>query len=403
MPNVKHRMLTDETVEAATKEGTYNDGEGLTVRVSKSGRKHWVQRVTIDGKPRNIGLGSYPAVGLSEARERAQENRTAIRQGRDLIQERREAMEQATMPTFREVSKEFIEIHRPTWRTPDSAKQWESSLSNHVFPVLGDKPVNEITVSDVKDVLASIWLEKEETARRVLQRMERIFDHAIMEGWRQDNPAGKHIKYLLPKQGNRREGYTVLPYQEVPSAVAAVRDSSTDQNTKLAFEFMVLCAARSREVRHAVWDEVDLDNGVWTIPASRMKTEMEHRVRLSDRAVEILTEARDRTNGEGLVFPSTRSVRAGEPKPLSDTVFGVLCNRLEVPGIPHGFRSSFKTWTMEEQGQPRDIADGLLGLSPGIDIESRMAFKNPGFVEVERRLIQNWGHFVTTGESLPFE
>ena len=403
MPNIKHKMLTHEKVNSLAIPGTYSDGGGLTLRVSNSGRKHWVHRVTIDGIQRNIGLGSYPAVVLAEAREKAQENLTAIRQGRDPIKEKRSEMEQIKMQaSFREVSEALIESLRPTWRTPDSAQQWESSLSNHVFPVIGDKLVSEINANDVKEVLTPIWIEKEETARRVLQRMAKVFDYAIVKGWRQDNPAGKHVLHSLPEQLHRKEHHPSLPYPEVPNAVAAVRGSSADPITKLAFEFMVLTASRSGEVRLADWSEIDLANRVWTIAASRMKMQRIHRVPLSDRAVAILTEVRTHTNGSCLVFPSMRSISSGDPKPLSNTAFAVLQKRLEIAGVPHGFRASFMNWTMENQGHSSiRLAEIALGHTEVPEI--RRAFDWSDLLEVRRGLMQNWAHFVRTGESLPFE
>ena len=405
MANVKHAMMTEEMVEELTKPGTYGDGDGLTLRVSKTWRKHWVLRVTISGRPRNIGLGSYPAVGLAEARERAKENLAAIRQGQDPVRERRAAMEQAnpqaSVPTFRVASATVIEYLTPTWRTPDSAKQWERSLSNHILPVLGDKLLSEITPSDITKVLTPIWLEKEETARRVLQRMARIFDFAVEQDWRQDNPAGKHILRSLPKQNRQRQHYPALNYHEVPNALATVRDSSADQITKLAIEFMVLCAARSGEVCSAHWSEIDIANGVWKMPATKTKTLKEHLVPLSDPAVEIITEARALTGGEGLVFPSMRSIQRGEPKRLSNTAFAVLMKRLEIPGVPHGMRHSFRNWAWEQQDGSDLAADCSLGLPiVGMREQSLTRFVP---LEDQRRLLQNWATFLKTGESPSFK
>ena len=407
MASARHRMLTEHVVGAMTKAGTYNDGEGLTLRVSETGHKQWVMRAPINGRQRNIGLGTYPSVGPEEARERAQEIRKAIRQGRDPIRERRVAREQAKeqqlIPTFREASASFIESMTPTWRTLNSRRHWESSLSNHVCPAIGDKPMNEVTSGDVVNVLAPIWLEKEETAKRVLQRIERIFDHAIIMGWRQDNPAGKHIKLALPRQVHRRERHAVLPYQEIPNAVAAIRDSSSDRTTKLAFEFMVLCVAGSRETRSAEWNDISLDNRVWTIPAFKAKTDGKHRIPLSDRAVDVLTGARDLTNGDGLVFPSIRSIQAGEPNPLSDSAFSTLWRRMELPGVPHGIRSSFMTWALYEHGHQRIVMESALGHTRNIGTLDSLTIWSASHAEAIRRLLQAWGHYVTTGENLPFE
>ena len=404
MPNIKRMMMTDEIVDALTKPGTYNDGEGLTLRVSKTGRKNWVQRVTIDGKPRNIGLGSHPAVGLAEARERTKENLSAIRQGRDPIRERRAAMERAKMrdpePTFQEASAIVIKYLTLTWRSPNSAKEWESSLSNHVFPVLGGKLLSEITTSDVTEVLTPIWLEKEETARRVFQRMARIFDFAVAHEWRPNNPVGNHILRALPKQNHRRDHYPALNYHEAPNALASVRNSSADQITKLAFEFLVLCAARSGEVCSAHWSEIDPENRVWRMPATKTKTHMERSVPLSDRAVDILTEARALTGGEGLVFPTMRSIQAGEPKRLSNTAFAVLMKRLAIPGVPHGMRASFRDWAAEQQDGSDLAAESSLGFSQ----VGRWEHSPHKFVTLEdrRKLLQNWATFLETGESPTF-
>ena len=404
MANVRHNLLSATKVKTLTTPGTYTDGATLTLRVSKTGNRRWVQRITIDGKQRNMGLGGYPTVGLAEARERAQENAKAIRQGRDPIKEKRAARErledQDCIPTFREAAATVIEIYRPTWKSGKAAKQWEGSLNKHVFPVMGDKRISEITTAHVTNVLEPIWTKHEDVSRKLFQRMAAIFRHAVSKGWRTDNPADERATNGLPKRRRRRNHFPALPYKEVPAALATIRDSNADLNTKLAFEFMVLTAARSGEVRLAQWEEFDLENRVRTVPVSLMKMEREHNIPLSDRAVDILEQARTLTNGE-LVFPTKRSIQKDDPRPFSDMAFSVLMKRLGIPAVPHGFRSSFKDWASERQ-QGSDIPSEL-ALAHFPEDKIKGAYARSDLLETRRGLMQNWDHFLRTGESLPFE
>ena len=203
MANIRHNVLSATKVKTLTTPGTYTDGATLTLRVSDTGNKRWVQRITIDGKQRNIGLGAYPAVGLAEARERTQENARAIRQGRNPIKEKRAARErleeQDFIPAFREAAAAVIEIYRPTWKNDKTAKQWEGSLNKHVFPAMGDKRISEITTAHVTSILEPIWTKHEDVSRKLFQKMAVIFRHAISKGWRTDNPADKRATDGLPQ------------------------------------------------------------------------------------------------------------------------------------------------------------------------------------------------------------
>ena len=404
MANTKHNLLTATKVRTLTTPGTYTDGDTLTLRVSKTLNKRWVQRITIYGRQRNIGLGAYPAVGLAEARTKAQENARAIRQGRDPIKEKRSARErleeQDCIPAFREAAAAVIEIYRPTWKSDKTAKQWDGSLNKHVFPAMGDKRISEITTAHVTSILEPIWTKHEDVSRKLFQRMAIIFRHAISKGWRTDNPADERATNGLPKRRRRRNHFPALPYEEVPAALATIRDSDADLNTKLAFEFMVLTAARSGEVRRAQWDEIDLEKRVRTVPDSLMKMDKEHKIPLSDRAVEILEQARTLTNGE-LVFPTKRSIQKDDPRPFSDMAFSMLMKRLGFAAVPHGFRSSFKDWTRERQ-QGSDIPSEL-ALAHFPEDKVKGAYARSDLLETRRRLMQNWDHFLRTGESLPFE
>ena len=330
--------------------GFYCDGQGLNLRVDPSGARRWVQRLVIRSKPRTLGLGGYPLVSLKEAREKALANRRQARVGGDPLAEKRRA--RAT-PTFAGAAAKVIELHRPSWSSTRSAAQWESSLRSYVLPRIGSKPVDLVTTADVMGILQPIWSDKPETARRVRQRISTVMKWVISQGYRLDNPAGEAIGAALPKQNGLKTHHRALPHPGVANAIAAIQASDAYPATKLCFEFIVLTACRSGEVRLATWNEINLDTATWTIPAERMKAKREHRVPLSNHALEILLEARrlsndeENTNNEegadtsALIFPSPTG------RPLSDNTISKLLRDLRIAAVPHGFRSSFRDWAAE--------------------------------------------------------
>ena len=369
--------------------GVYADGNGLTLRVDGSG-KRWVQRVTINGKRRNMGLGGYPPVSLGRARELAVSNAQAIREGRDPIEEKRRALEDARRPdkpTFTEAAESVIDLRRPTWRNAKHAAQWSSTLATYANPIIGRKPVDEVTTADVLAVLAPIWTSKTETASRVRQRMETVFDWAVAQGWRRDNPSGRSIIRALPRASRLKAHHAALPYADVPAALVRVRESTADAVTRLCFEFVVLTAVRSGEARLARWDEVDWESCTWTIPAGRMKASREHRVPLSGRAVEVLKDAKAASDDSELIFPASR---AG--KPLSDMTLLRLLKRLEIPCVVHGFRSSFRDWVIERTAVPWAVGEAALAHRLGDSTET--AYARTDLFERRRELMQDWANYV---------
>ena len=392
MANVKHNALTAAKVKMLAVAGTYTDGGGLTLRVSDTGAKKWVLRLTIDGKARNIGLGGYPAVRLKEARELADSNRQAIRRGRNPIEEKQQAREysrrEASIPTFQQAAQTVMELRRPTWSSDRHAKQWTESLTNHAFPLIGRKTVNAVTTADVTAVLTPIWTDKAETATRVRQRMEKVFDFAIVQGWRSDNPANGTVTAALPRRPRLKAHHPALAYEEAPAALGAVRESTADTTTRLAFQYMVLTAARAVEVREADWSEIDIEARMWSVPAARMKARREHRVPLSDRAVAVLLEAKAITGGEGLIFPAKRSGKA-----QTNMAFAMLLRRLGIDAVPHGFRSSFRDWTIAETSTPWAVGEAALAHNLGNSVEA--AYARHDLFERRRGLMQEWADFLT--------
>ena len=234
--------LTALAARALSKPGRHGDGDGLYLHVAPAGSKSWVQRIVVDGRRRDLGLGSYPAVSLAKARSIAQTNRSAVAEGRDPVAEKREAALRPapSVPTFAEAAARVIELRRPTWSNAKHAAQWETTLATYAHPVIGHKTVDAVTPADAMDVLTPIWTSKPETASRVRQRMETVMDWAVTHGYRLDNPAGRSLLKVLPPVKRLKEHRQALPYVQVPGAVALVRECTADIPTKLAFEFLVL-------------------------------------------------------------------------------------------------------------------------------------------------------------------
>ena len=388
--------LTALAARALSKHGRHGDGDGLYLNVASSGSKSWIQRIVIAGRRRDIGLGPYPAVSLATARAIAHDNRTAVAQGRDPVAEKREARKAArrpapSIPTFAQAAARVIELRRPTWSNAKHAAQWESTLATYAHPLIGHKTVDSITPSDALAVLTPIWTTKPETASRVRQRMETVLDWAVTHSYRLDNPAGRSLLRVLPRVQQRKEHLQALPYVQVPDAMAKVRGSTADVPTRLSFEFLVLTAGRSGEVRAAEWSEINWETATWEIPAARMKARRPHRVPLSGRAIEILQEASRFGDGQGLVFPASRSGRAA-----SSMTFTALLRRLGIPAVPHGFRSSFRDWVIEQTSTPWTVAEAALAHNVGNSTEA--AYMRSDLFDQRRALMDAWAKYVAGGE-----
>ena len=383
------KRLSATFVQKVSQPGRYGDGHGgyglsLLVKTTSTGRlsKTWSQRIRVNDHPCNVGLGAYPVVTLAEARAAALENRRAVEQGRDPRDR------SGGVPTFEQAVEKVIAIHEPTWKDgARSAEIWRSSLRDYAMPRLGRKLVSQITTADVLAVLVPVWNQKRETAKRVRQRIGAIMKWAVAEGYREDNPAGDAIGAALPKGGGPQKHQRALPHAEVKGAVSKVRSSKAWPGTKLAFEFLVLTAARSGEVRGAKWDEIDLEARTWTVPAERIKAAREHRVPLSPRALEVLAEARKLADGSELVFPSPRG------KTLSDMTLSKLVKELGIQAVPHGFRSSFRDWAAECSDAPREVCELALAHVNSDRVEA--AYRRTDLFERRRQLMQDWSQYAS--------
>ena len=349
--------LTVAKIKALAKPGLYGDGGTLYLCVAKGRSKSWVQRVVIGGKRREIGLGGFPVLTLAEARDKALDNRRAIARGRDPLAEKRKA----AVPTFRDSAQATAKAKTGGLRS-STAMQWIGFLDRYAMTTLGDRRIDEIEQPDVLRVLTPIWTAKAATARKVRNGIRETFSWAQAHQYIQHNPAGEAIDGALPKSCAAKTHHRALPHAEVADALASIEASGASRAAKGCFRFTILTATRSGEARDATWDEIDMEAGTWTVPASRMKAKRDHKVPLSAAALAVLEQARELTDDSGLVFPSPKKRGA----PLSNRALMIL---LEGVGLAdratvHGFRSSFRDWCADS-GKPRELAEAALAYTVG--------------------------------------
>ena len=379
------KTLTSAGARALTKPGMYRADPTLYLNVALGGSKSWIQRVAVNGKRRDIGLGPFPVIGLAEARRRAFANRVAIAEGRDPLAEKR----RAKVPTFRQAAERTFEANRPRWRSAKVAANWMQQMERHAFPRLANLAVDQIGREDVLSVLTPLWTAKPEIARKLRQRIRATLRWCEAHGYIEVNVAAEGIDGALPTMPAVREHLRALPHGEVAGALETVAASRASIAAKACFRFVVLTACRGGEARGATWDEVHEDACEWRIPGARMKGGVDHRVPLSDPALAVLKTARSIDDGSGLVFPSP--TRTG--KPMSDmTLTKVLrdCGLAQHTTV-HGLRSSFRDWCAET-GKPREIAEAALAHAVG-GVEG--AYFRSDLFERRRRLMADWARYLT--------
>ena len=375
------RLSTAEIERALP--GKHADGGGLTLVVKPSGRRSWVARVSTDGKRREIGLGGYPAVSLDEARERAAQLRVRAQFRR----ERTMPSPNGRVPTFAEAAAAVHALNVPHWRSARHAAEWLDSLHRHAADLL-DMPVDRITRNCVLEVLHLIWHDKPATARRVRQRIRTVLAYAMaMHEHIPSNAAGDGIEAALPPTPRIRNHQRALHYSDVPEALERVAAASSSEAAKLCLRFLVLTAARSTEARCARWSEIEQADATWRIPGERMKSGTEHRVPLSRQALEVLDAARALDDGSGLVFPSPQ--KPGHPL-IWQTLLKLLRTN-DVDCTVHGFRSSFKTWTIEATTTPWAVGEAALAHMVGNSTEA--PYVRGDLFDLRRELMADWADF----------
>ena len=376
--------LTAVAVRAQKAPGRYADGNGLYLVVDESGAKRWLLRTMVQGRRRDIGLGGLSWVSLAEARERAATYRKIAREGGDPLAAR-EAAKPVTL-TFEEAAERVHASQKPGWKNAKHGDQWISTLRTYAYPHIGRMPVDRITTPHILKVLEPIWLEKGETAGRIRQRIRTVLDWARTAGYRSGENPVDGVERGLPRQTKKVEHHKAVPYVEVGAFVQRLRVSDLNPSTKLAFEFLTLTATRTSEVLLARWDEVDQKAALWVIPADRMKAGVEHRVPISSRARKLLQAARQLSEGE-FVFPG---MKAG--KPLSNMAFTMAMRRMEVAGVPHGFRSSFRDWASEATSFPHEVAE--MALAHTIKNKVEAAYRRGDLIEKRREMMEAWAAYL---------
>jgi integrase len=380
----KQKSLTAAFVNTAKKPGKYHDGKGmgLFLLVKPTGRRFWVQRIVIRGKRREIGLGGPPVVTLAEARELALENKRMVRAGRDPLAEKRRAKR---VLSFEEAARKTHAELAPTWKNQKDRHAFISTLEAYVFLRFGHVALTDVTSADVRQAILAAREKAPGVARKLVYRVSSVFKWSIAEGICTDNPAISQA-LALPRETRQPKHRKALPYSEVANCIEVIRASGAWSSTRLALEFLMLTASRSGEVRHARWEEIDLETRVWTVPADRSKQKRPHRVPLSYRAVEILAEAGELQDSSGLIFPSMRG------KALSDMTLSKLVKELGFDADVHGFRTSFRTWGQERTSFPREVQEAALGHKMGDAAEQ--AYARSDLFQKRRALMDDWSAFV---------
>jgi integrase len=372
-------------IRAIEKPGRYADGNGLYLKVDPSGAKRWELRTVVRGKRCDIGLGGLRAVTLAEAREQARKYRATARDDGDPLAEKRRARK--VVPTFRQAAETVHKDHAKAWKNAKHSDQWINTLKAYAYPAFGDRRVDQIDTPDILRALSPIWLTKQETARRVRQRIGTVLDWAKAAGFRAGSNPVEEISKAMPRQSERKGHHAAMPYAEVPAFVRELHRDEAATIPDLAFEFLILTAARTSEVIEAKWDEIDFEQAAWTIPADRMKAGREHRVPLAPRSVELLKHAKLLAAGSDFVFPG----RSGK-KPMSNMVLLMTMRRLKSAVTVHGFRSAFRDWASERTNFAREICEAALAHI--IKDKTEAAYRRGDLFEKRRELMATWAAFV---------
>jgi integrase len=386
--------LSAVKVQGLKAPGYYADGGGLYFRVAPGGTKSWVFRFARHGRTRDMGLGSYPAVTLAMARELATECRRTLASGIDPIEDRNEKraaalVESATSMTFDQCRTAYITAHEAGWRNAKHRQQWTNTLKTYVSPVFGRLPVRAVDTGLVMRVLEPLWAAKPGTASRVRGRIESILDWARVRGYRVgENPSRwrGHLDHLLPAKSKVRkvEHHAALPYEQIGAFMAALRKQSG--SAARALEFLILTATRTSETLGSLWDEIEIEARIWTIPAERMKAGKQHRVPLSAAALAALKSMCELRQND-FVFPGARQGR-----PLSEMALLMLLRRMGFGQITaHGFRSAFRDWAAERTTFPREVAE--MALAHAIPSVVEAAYRRGDLFEKRRKLMEAWADY----------
>ena len=394
MPKIA-KQLSDRAVAAIKTEGRHAVGgvAGLHLRVS-TGYRGWILRVQVGDQRKDMGLGAYPAVSLLEAREKARKIHDDLRDGQVPISPKMQqrmliASKAATEKTFRWCAEEFLKTKSSEWKNAKHRQQWENTLDAYAMPHLGLLSISAIDLPHILACLEPIWSTKNETASRLRGRIESVLDWATVRKYRSgENPARwkGHLDKVLaaPSKIQKVEHHRAIPVEDMPAFMQDLRMRTGI--AARALEFLIYTAARSGEVRGALWSEIDINKAIWTVPSVRMKAGVIHRVPLSEAALNLLTDM-PRIAGSHLIFPGTKG------QILSDMTMTAVMRRMKATAVPHGFRSTFRDWAGEKTNFPRELAEQALAHTLESKVEA--AYRRGDGLEKRRQMMHEWEDFIT--------
>jgi len=398
------KVLSAFSVARLNTPGLHFVGEvpGLALQVLPTGARTWILRIMIAGKRRDMGLGGFPAVTLAQARDAARKARAKVKEGIDPIEEAR-ANRSALLATaaaslsFEDCADRYINAQKAAWKNAKSEQQWRNTLATYAYPVMGKLLVRDIGTAHVHEVLEPIWTTKTETASRLRGRIESVLDWATVRGYRTGlNPARwkGHLDKTLPAAGKvaKKEHHRALDISELGTFMEKLR--KMDGTGARALEFAILTAARSGEVRGATWDEIDFNEKVWTVPASRMKAKKEHRVPLSSAAIQLL-KSLPQVAGVPYIFPAQRKGKNGGM--VSDMTLVQVVRRIGVDAVPHGFRSTFRDWVAERTNYPNEVAE--MALAHTIESKVEAAYRRGTLFAKRALMMEDWAVFCSRIET----
>ena len=394
----KTKGLTQIGVQRLKESGLHSDGLGLYIFVKPTGAKSWVLRYMLNGRARAMGLGGYPEVTLAAAREKAASYRTIIKSGTDPLDGKHESKakaqaEAAKRITFSKAAHEYIESHKSGWKNAKHIEQWRTSIKDYAEGIIGSLDVSLIEVAHILRIMQKddLWTTKTETATRLRGRLEKIIDWATVRGFRKgENPARwkGNLESLLPspKKVQKRTHFAAMPFKQMADFMPKLQ--AMGGTAARAVEFLILTATRSGEVRGARWEEINLEEKIWTIPAERMKMGKEHRVPLTDAALRVLEQMIPQESG--LIFQGRE--KDGEPQPFSDMTLGKVLRRMEYKTETiHGFRSSFRDWGAELTDYPSEVLEMALAHKVSNSVER--AYRRGDLFDKRKALMTDWAKF----------
>jgi len=381
------KRIHANNISTLTEPGRYHDGKGagLFLWVKPNGSRFWVQRIMVHGRRQEFGLGSPKTTTLAQARDKALDNKRLALVGKA---PEKESDKRKRLLTFEEAAKRAHVEVASTLRNPKDKAAFLSTLERYIFPKFGKKPLQDVTSAEIRQAILAARAKVPGVARKLTFRVAAVFRWGIAEGHCTDNPATSQA-LALPRDTHKATKRKALPYREVAHCIDVVKASGAWTSTKLALEFLILTAARSGEVRLANWEEIQTEmNGqkVWVVPAERVKQARDHRVPLSARAVEILSEAENLRDKSDKIFPAVRG------DALSDATLSKLVKELGFDVDVHGFRTSFRTWGQEQTNYSREMQEAALGHMMGDAAEQ--AYARSDFYDKRRKMMDSWASFL---------